>query len=225
MKVSYFPLDTKTENFYYFFVPDFVVDYIAKSIDIPLNKIIEHYNTDNLKAHKNIINGKITLFSGLQVPFDFKQLDGLEIIERHGNIFYINGLPMSKEESLLLKYDPDYLSDLPFDVFKYLIKTGEIKGKDLTALCHVSNKISEKCDHRKQELYRELLAEHYQIYDSKNPREDYENFNWLLHMLELYPDKPWAWDELSRNPNITWEIVKANPNKPWNWLLLSNKVI
>ena len=35
------------------------------------------------------------------------------------------------------------------------------------------------------------------------------------------PDKPWDWQYLSSNPNITIEIVKANPNKPWDWKWLS----
>jgi hypothetical protein len=35
------------------------------------------------------------------------------------------------------------------------------------------------------------------------------------------PDKPWDWTWLSRNPNITTEIVTANPDKPWKWNELS----
>ena len=45
--------------------------------------------------------------------------------------------------------------------------------------------------------------------------------NHIEKLLQLYPDKPWNWKELSRNPNITWEIVKANLNLPWNWGWLS----
>ena len=35
------------------------------------------------------------------------------------------------------------------------------------------------------------------------------------------PDKPWAWEWLSMNPNITIQDVLANPDKPWNWKYLS----
>ena len=35
------------------------------------------------------------------------------------------------------------------------------------------------------------------------------------------PDKDWDWYELSKNPNITWEIVQQHPDKPWNWSALS----
>ena len=31
----------------------------------------------------------------------------------------------------------------------------------------------------------------------------------------LGTNKNWNWRGLSRNPNITWEIVQANPDKPW----------
>ena len=34
------------------------------------------------------------------------------------------------------------------------------------------------------------------------------------------PDKAWNYDYLSENPNITWDIVSANPEKAWNYELL-----
>ena len=30
----------------------------------------------------------------------------------------------------------------------------------------------------------------------------------------------WDYNELSKNPNITFDIVKANPGIPWNYFLL-----
>ena len=45
--------------------------------------------------------------------------------------------------------------------------------------------------------------------------------NDLLILLYLFPDKPWNWNGLSANPNITWEIVQENPDKPWDWSWLS----
>ncbi len=35
------------------------------------------------------------------------------------------------------------------------------------------------------------------------------------------PDKPWDWNELSVNPNITMKDVLDNPGNPWNWYYLS----
>jgi len=39
--------------------------------------------------------------------------------------------------------------------------------------------------------------------------------------ISLHPDKSWDYYWLSRNPNITWEIVQANPHKPWDYYWLS----
>ena len=43
---------------------------------------------------------------------------------------------------------------------------------------------------------------------------------WFQFILDN-PDIPWDWDILSRNPNITWDIVQQNPDKKWNWWELS----
>lgn len=34
--------------------------------------------------------------------------------------------------------------------------------------------------------------------------------------------KPWNFAALSVNPNITWDVIKANPDKPWSYLHLSS---
>ena len=36
------------------------------------------------------------------------------------------------------------------------------------------------------------------------------------------PDIPWDWDELSLNPNVTYDIVQNNPDKPWDWCEISH---
>jgi len=36
-------------------------------------------------------------------------------------------------------------------------------------------------------------------------------------MIEKYPDKPWNWEYISYNPNITMEIIEKYPEKPWVW--------
>ena len=46
--------------------------------------------------------------------------------------------------------------------------------------------------------------------------------NELEKLLKKYPDKPWNWEWISRNPNITIDIINQNPDKPWNWDLISN---
>ena len=47
------------------------------------------------------------------------------------------------------------------------------------------------------------------------------NPNITMEFIEKYPDKPWDWNELSRNPNITIEIFEKYPDKPWDWIDLS----
>ena len=42
---------------------------------------------------------------------------------------------------------------------------------------------------------------------------------WFQFILDN-PDKPWDWSKLSRNPNITWDIVQKVPNKQWIWCVL-----
>lgn len=36
-------------------------------------------------------------------------------------------------------------------------------------------------------------------------------------------DKPWEWDCLSLNPNITWNDVMDSPNELWNWHIISGR--
>ena len=60
----------------------------------------------------------------------------------------------------------------------------------------------------------------------------FPNKKWNYRWLSINPnitwdivkntlEKKWDWYELSRNPNITWGIVKNNPEKPWSYYGLS----
>jgi len=42
-----------------------------------------------------------------------------------------------------------------------------------------------------------------------------------MDVLEKHIDKPWDWDDLSRNPNISMEFIEKYPDKPWVWTGLS----
>jgi hypothetical protein len=48
----------------------------------------------------------------------------------------------------------------------------------------------------------------------------YEETDWFNY-IENNPDKPWNWEYLSENPNITWDIVVDNPEKKWDYDSLS----
>ena len=41
-----------------------------------------------------------------------------------------------------------------------------------------------------------------------------------MEFIEKHPDKDWNWDWISRNPNITMEMIEKIP-KPWNWRFIS----
>ena len=47
------------------------------------------------------------------------------------------------------------------------------------------------------------------------------NPNITFDNVLAHPDKPWNWYGLSQNPNITFDIVLAHPDKSWNWGYLS----
>ena len=47
---------------------------------------------------------------------------------------------------------------------------------------------------------------------------------WEVHYLNFlmkHEDKPWNCDYISRNPNITMEIIENNPENPWDWCNIS----
>jgi len=48
-----------------------------------------------------------------------------------------------------------------------------------------------------------------------------EVFTVIENIVEKYHNKPWSWNALSRNPNITMDDVEQYPNAPWSWNELS----
>lgn len=46
--------------------------------------------------------------------------------------------------------------------------------------------------------------------------------NHLMTLILMYPDVSWDWNQLSKNPNITFEHVKTHLNWRWNGISLSN---
>ena len=43
----------------------------------------------------------------------------------------------------------------------------------------------------------------------------------LEKLLIKYPDKPWDWEQISANPNLTLDLIDAHPDKPWYWYWIS----
>jgi hypothetical protein len=46
----------------------------------------------------------------------------------------------------------------------------------------------------------------------------FEIVNDIILYSNTLPYKPWNWnwDYISKNPSLTWEIIRDNPDKPWN---------
>jgi hypothetical protein len=43
-----------------------------------------------------------------------------------------------------------------------------------------------------------------------------------MDIIRDNPDKPWDWEWISANSNITMDIIRDNPDKPWDWRAISN---
>jgi hypothetical protein len=48
--------------------------------------------------------------------------------------------------------------------------------------------------------------------------------NLLIFLYNKYKNEYWNYDDLSLNPNITWNIIINNPDKPWNYAFLSKNI-
>ena len=46
-----------------------------------------------------------------------------------------------------------------------------------------------------------------------------------MDIIESNPDKPWDWECISENPNITFEFVKKHIDKPWDWGAISHNCL
>ena len=38
-----------------------------------------------------------------------------------------------------------------------------------------------------------------------------------MDYIEKHPDKPWDWNWISCNPNLTMDYIEKHPDKPWDW--------
>ena len=44
-----------------------------------------------------------------------------------------------------------------------------------------------------------------------------QNQNITIEMIENHPEKPWDWNIISSNPILTMEFIEKHPEKAWNW--------
>lgn len=97
--------------------------------------------------------------------------------------------------------------------------------------------------------YKSILYSSKTLYDIMvlhYPQKRYQVYNQLWSLIELYPDKPWDWSQISANPSttidiinkhatiiawywssismnksITMDIIKQHIHYPWNWTTVS----
>ena len=47
--------------------------------------------------------------------------------------------------------------------------------------------------------------------------ENIKNVNQLWTLIELFPNKPWNWEIIAKNPNTTYERIISRDDVKWNW--------
>jgi hypothetical protein len=74
--------------------------------------------------------------------------------------------------------------------------------------------------------YTNELLKIYDFYPNKewNYFELSKNPNITWDLIQNYLDKPWDYSMLSLNPNINWDIIRFNPDKPWDYYYLSKNI-
>ena len=83
---------------------------------------------------------------------------------------------------------------------------------------------------KRTSLFRKLVEKEWSEYYWKFVLKYSDKLDWdcisrnpniSMDMLEKYPDKPWNWNTISCNPNITMDIIEKYPDNPWDWYRIS----
>ena len=96
-------------------------------------------------------------------------------------------------------------SDIPFDVILQII--GHLPMKKQFACSKLSRR------------FRQALTP--KAWSTCVQRSITSSFSWIMYMILRFPEKPWDWAWLSRNPSVKMSDVLEHPEKPWNWAELS----
>ena len=65
-----------------------------------------------------------------------------------------------------------------------------------------------------------LLEYQYNFKELKQYYNNLFNIEWC-NMIQNNLNIPLDWDNISSNPNITYQLIDANPNKSWDWFWIS----
>lgn len=114
-----------------------------------------------------------------------KKLKGLSYTKKEAEQIARNNL-----KAHLNNKRKNFFSKLPYDVFNYMLKTGNINkiinGRDIINLCLSSKNIYEKCIHSDYRLFKHLLLDEYNI--NFNDRDSYDNYKQYAEQtpMQLY---------------------------------------
>ena len=204
-----------------------------------------YYNVDaEISFPKNIKTEKIERKYGKGALFQIKGQE-FETYEQANGVFILDEIALIFSKGNYLIFYPDfsikvtkvnnYLEDLPLPVLElilpklnfndlvnyYSIVKGFIsKDNDNLIKKNLKEGFKDLSLNELKQIKIELGLDELVNEEIKRKLEDNE----LIKLLNTFPDKEWDWYALSRNPNITWNIVEANPNKPWDWDGLSQNL-
>lgn len=131
-------------------------------------------------------------------------IDGLAVLAtmRIGNITYniIDGILGKGNDVQEIAIVQTWL-DLPNDLFRNLVRTNRIKGKELLSLCSSNRTLSTKCDSSNGALFRQLLATEFgvQLPADINARARYAQIYRDYDVLKNILDKIKSWSYIGDN--------------------------
>lgn len=179
--------NAKIGHIYIFIPPTYLLDEIyaqlgVKSFQEMFPTMIDFENYFWI-IHDSGISKKETILK------NFKEDEGLNILSEETlftdnaelTVFYIEGLVLNDEIAdeierriTMIGAKGDEYIKMPKDVFRNIILTGGLKGKDLVGLCVTNPLISNKCNADNYFIFRFLLEKDFGLKKYKrNPRELY----------------------------------------------------
>ena len=94
------------------------------------------------------------------------------------------------------------MNKLPVEIIENILDSSCETGQDYINFCLTCKFLNEVSKNVKEKIKKRV-----------------QNHLWLL--IKKFPEKNWDWRDISRNPNITMEIITDNPDKPWDWYYVS----
>jgi len=137
-----------------------------------LDKIYKYLNVSSFEelfpSQKDYDQYIVNSFFNKDITFYYLRS---EIINKISTFVYINAsesllLQIANDVKTRLIMKPgkgDVYKNMPKDVFRHIVLTGELKGQDLIALCGTDQNIKQKCDSDDYWLFKQLLFKEFDL--------------------------------------------------------------